>query len=227
MAMIEAITQDHSRVRVWCDAVLYEGVPRGVSRYASNHQEKIYAMSLVGQEQAVQAVIAGCAIDQMGQRTKLAFNGPRATISGVWAPRLRVHGCVLAPHIVHAVVVPKLDLKNAGDDAVREQVVVPTPGEDIKAAIYRTIQQTHSTPLIPTEVHGQPAWEAAAGAAWRDRIAAEIIREHETWTPLHLHPDLTDQTWANAGLLSTSNAVIDELVTRLVREGELVIPEAA
>lgn len=243
MLEVETISDGRSRVRVHADAVLYYEPPRhnSLSRYgsyssATEPARDIYAMSLIGPEQAIRAIAAGSSLEFKHQRTKLAFRGKNATVKGIWEGAWWCRAVRLTEGVVHLVAIPKVTTATdiAGEKERNHVIIPPVAGIDaLKRAVYHRLMQCYTTPLMPIDLPGQPESEANAAKVWIDAIWDKVNEKPPhgymvaPYRPLSSHPDQPDRQWAHAGLLSLSQEALDSIVSNLVEQRRLPIPDVA
>lgn len=213
-----------SHVRVLSDGVLLN--------QAANDHAHVFAMSLAGPEEALRCVQAGCVmVNKEGQRgCKLDIVGGGYTLrNAVWGGVWDSKAVRLKDGPMHLLAWCTSFQPQKGQ---RYPVVYPASNDetDIATAIYTTLLNHHTTPLIPTGVPGQPEEEALVGEEWRSIVCAEIMHNRNWWQPLMPHPgqqglDLPCDWWG-AGLLRIEQVELDSLVSRLVRARHLKIPAA-
>lgn len=219
---VTILAENVARVSVFADDVLYRDQGDG---------SRIYAMSLIGQEQSIR-VISGAIISAMNESTVqpvVVFSGPNTTVRGRWSIGWYARTAVLAepgqPRAVHLVATPPDNVRSiATRDENAPQVIIAREPTTLalEEAIYRKLMLAYTTPIIPVDAPGQPTAESEAGRAWRKEIVAEILRSH--WIKLRTHPDQHGSKWGYAGLLNLTQAHLDALVSNLVRRKRLTIP---
>lgn len=216
-----------SHVRVHSDAVLIEAI--GSDGYTPRYQStaNIRAMSIIGPEQSIRAIAAGCALDNAYARVELRIAGPNRIINAKWAGPWSCRAQALARGVMHMVAIPTVSsLKELAEETLT-QVCIGTDDADLRRVLYQRLLLCFPTPLIPLGMPGQPGAETAAAHLWCRHITNHIIGDRALWTPLVGHPDQTDTAWRWAGVLHASVADIDSAVCAMVQSGQLRIPEAA
>lgn len=209
----------HAHVKVWANAVAFVNP----GHYQDRHQ--IMAMSLIGPEQAIRAIAAGCALEHDYTRVILSFEANKRVITGRWDWSWpSVKALLLAPGALHLVAIGGSFTAKGSKQA--EHLVVPQDNTDesLTAAIYDALLANYSTPLIPCDRTGQPAFERLSGKLWRKWIVDAVTRDSSCWTPCIPHPEQVDLSWVRSGVLSMSQARLDEIVGGLVRSRRLTIP---
>lgn len=218
--LLNVASKGQSVLNVRGDALLYR-------RGDYHNDSRIYAMSLVGNEQAIRAIASSCCLPA-AERCELTFASPGVSgrsITGVWHGGWWCRAHLLTRGVLHLVSIsPPSKGKDLEDQAI-EHLVMPTPGMTINESIYERLLAEYTTPLLPLGKPGQPEWEARIARQWMETITAEIIDDHAAWEPLRTHPAQEDQTWAGSGLLKMSEKSLDRLVSQLVRQRVLEIPE--
>ena len=228
--LLTVSTEDHegngyrrSNVKLFADAVAY--VPE---RYGGDCFQ-IMAMSIIGPEQAIRAVGAGCALDNLYQRTLISFRGDDRIIRGRWAWGWKnVEAKLITPGAMH-LVVTATSMKEAKGEGPESIFVMPDgeKDEDLYRAIYGVLEAKFSTPLIPCDLIGQPPEEKAAGEEWRKWICQKIVTDEDCWQPAMSHPAQPNRCWARAGILTMTDEILDGIVAKLVRSGRISIPQLA
>lgn len=226
MLTLTTNTEGRGKVLAHCDAVLYHD-PEGYYRTGGTPRfrapRSIYAMSIIGPEQTIRAIAAGCALEEVHQRTELVFEGESGLrVSGRWAPAWGCQAKVLTHGIMHMVAMPT----QTHEGAERQNQVIIPPDGDTDRAIYQRLLTSFTTPLIPLGLPGQGIEEIAAAREWCSTITGLIQSKTDYWHPLDGHRDQDDTTWAGAGLLRITEIELDELVSGLVQRKRLTIPAA-
>lgn len=207
---VRTVARDKKRsdVVVFADAVMY--------RLDSRSQEAtILGLSMIGQEQALRAIAAGCA-DKV--RTPLEITGPSGrVVVGCWGWKWKCEALELLPGAVHMVAIAEDNPKE------HERLIVPPENSDesLKAAMYDVLLSRYDTPLIPAGRPGQSPEEAKLGEIWRDRVTTVVAAKY--WRPLLPHPEQPDHSWQNAGVLTLQQATLDQIVSRMVKARQLPI----
>jgi hypothetical protein len=224
--------RERSSIQIMADAVLYD--PPTTSSYSGGYYSvprntdpaSIYAMSLVGPEQAVRGVMSGCIMEKLYERVVIRFTGHTGdTFVGRWRPDTwNARGQLLGNGLMHAVCLPEEPKPRRADGA--ESVHLVLPNGHIEDTVYRTLMTAYSTPMIPLDLPGQPPAERDAGRGWRDAIASVVMsQESNYWQPLCSHPDQPDRRWDGAGLLRMTENQLDLLVSDMLKFGSIAIPE--
>ena len=228
--LLAVSTGSGSQVHLWGDAVLYEPPVQYGHRYSYTPRitqpGRIFAMSIVGPEQAIRAIAAGCALEHLHERTTLRFRGHTGDeISARWGPGWSCRAQQITQGAMHLVAMPKVTVAKDVVGEVDEHLIIPNG--DLGRALYERLLLAYSTPLLPLDMPGQPPHERAASYEWCAVITAAILQDETCWTELQSHPDQPDKTWHGAGLLRMPNEELDGLVGALVRSRHLTIPEKA
>lgn len=228
--LLRVATGSGSQVQVWADAVLYEPAAQYGYRYRYTPRitqpGRIFAMSIIGPEQAIRAVAAGCALEHLHERTSLKFRGHTGDeISARWGPSWSCRAQQITQGAMHMVAMPKVTVAKDVVGETDEHLIIPSG--DLGRAVYDRLLLAYSTPLLPLDMPGQPPHERMAAHEWCAVITAAILQDETYWTELQSHPDQPDKTWRGAGLLRMTNEELDGLVSELVRCRHLTIPEAA
>jgi hypothetical protein len=235
---VETASENRSRVTCYADSVLYlPGQGSGSGGYTSRYSEPaaVYAMSIIGPEQTLRAIAAGCAFAQKHERTLLEFRGPSGkVVRAKWGWSWSCRATRLAGSTMHMVAMPELTVADDLSGKEVEHVIIPkgkdgqpATREDLEAAIYNRLLLCYSTPLLPLGIPGQPPAEAEAARAWCRLLVEQIITDSAAWKPLRLHPEQHDRTWEHAGVLRIRPEALDKLVSGMVARRLLKIPEAA
>jgi hypothetical protein len=217
-----------AHVRAYADAVLFRNNPSNVNMH------EILGMSVIGPEQSIRAIAAGCALKDPKRRVTLRFmdeNGKRI-VSGRWPWRWNVlQSMQLVEGAMHMVALADAFYESIGPKNAQivqsHRVIVPpeNTAASLEREIYRTLLAHYTTPLIPVEGDAQPAWEDKAGRAWRKAVVAEILSPaNDLWTRLLPHPDQTYKGWELAGVLTLTDPKLDKLVSDLLRTRRITIP---
>jgi hypothetical protein len=216
-----------SSIRVYADALLFatERTSYGTPRWRA--PGRIYGMSLIGPEQSIRAIAAGCSLEKFYERTELSFVGTSGRLNGRWSPRWHCEARMLTHGVMHMVALPAVSITKdvASDNGQVEHVIVPTHG-DVEQAIYERLLIAYTTPLIPVGLPCQSDEEIAASERWRFVITSAIRSNTTWWQDLDSHEDQSDTTWGGAGLLKINEGELDKLVSTLVADRNLQIPEA-
>lgn len=228
-------------VRVYADAVLIDDPMLAYHRkrqgnyYTPRYRAPgtLYGMSIVGPEQSVRAIAAGCAQEKDFERPMLKFTGPggeelRARWGSTWDPRARV----LCSGVMHLVALPAFSItRDLQTDNVGTHVIIPKGNdgkppavEDVYRAVYRRLLLAYTTPLCPIDLPGQPEAEAEIGEDWAMALGSRLVNDDDFWRPLESHADQPYEGWKGAGLLTLAEVQLDEIVGEFVRSGQLVIP---
>lgn len=232
LLIVETKTDGRARVQVHADAVLladagnYGGYGTGGYTPRALTPTQIFAMSLIGSEQAIRSIASGCALAEPSNRTTLEFTGNGRVLSGTWAPAWNHQSQTLASGAMHMVAMPAVTIaRDIAGQKSQHVIIPPGPGlHEQKLAIYRRLLLCYTTPIIPIEIAAQPDDEKAAAMVWVDELCTAIMEDRRDWKPLHGHPDQTDRSWQDAGLLTISQQRLDGLVSELVSKGHLPIP---
>lgn len=171
---VESKGDDVGHVRVYADAILHapasqKGHQSGYSTSRYSQPSRIYAMSLIGSEQSLRAIAAGCALqDDEGHthmRTKLEVRGPNNVITGVWEGPWRCRAQVLVPGAMHMVAMPEVSVSREvvkTRDETTAHVIIPdrgrepvmesdflrlNPDKDERAAIMHAVQANLRTAI--------------------------------------------------------------------------------
>lgn len=227
MLTIDTVGAGRSHVRVHSDAVLIESV--GPDSYTPRYQTatSIRAMSIIGPEQSIRAIAAGCALSNAYSRTELRIAGATRVVNGKWAGPWICRAQALARGVMHLVAIPTVStLKELAEETLT-QVCIGTDATDLRRVLYQRLLLCFPTPLIPLGMPGQPASETAAGELWCQRLTGHIMADRSLWTPLVGHPDQKNKAWAHAGVLHATVAALDGAVCAMVQAGQIRVPEAA
>ena len=219
-----------SHLQLWADAVLYSpAVQYGRSYdFAPRITEpgRIFAMSIVGPEQAVRAVQSGCAQEKIYDRPILRFRGHTGhEIKGRWAGGWNCRAHHLTDGAMHMVAIPKVTVAREIVGEEVEHLIIPE--NDLARAVYERLMLAFSTPILPLSLPGQPTFEREASYEWCAVVTAAILEDEMYWKPLRIHPDQPDQTWTDAGILRMTDKTLDRLISALIKARRLTIPEAA
>lgn len=224
---VETIGDKRAAVRVYSDALMFRKAAAAYDDGPAIHE--LMGMSIIGPEQSIRAIAAGCALVQ--GRTPLAFIGERRTLQAMWAWKWNASAVQLAPGAMHLVAIAQTkDIMNTAKEPKKigcEFVVIPpepTP-EALERHIYDLLLTHFSTPLIPAGRPGQPEWEKIVGRVWRKWVVSTILRDPSQWTELLPHPEQPDKRWFRAGILTMRDEDLDKLVSGLVQRGRLIIPQ--
>lgn len=210
MTLIDVIwKRENTAVRCHAEAVLYE--------YGNDHN-KLHALSLIGPEQAVRAIAAGCCSREEKDRATLELRGPHTTVRAKFVGKWRPMAKKVGQSYLHLVALPE-----------DSPAVIPennTSFASLYKAIYAALLKRYTTPLIPFGITGQSSAEVECARKWCSVICAEIVSNTNHWGTLRGHPDqgFSDTIpWANAGLLKITQENLDALVSKLVRTKKLDI----
>lgn len=214
-------------LELYADAIMFRTSPKGGDIY------DLLGMSIIAPEQAIRAVAAGCALEDPEKRTIITFTSSRGRqVRCRWAWSWRVlQALQLMQGSMHMVAVADRhgiieQLKGRVEKVVGYQTLVIPPGQteaDLEAAVYDVLLQ-YSTPLIPCDRPGQPEWEQRAGLVWRREVVAGVLENPSMWARVMPHPEQPDRRWSMAGVLTITDASLDAVVSRLVRNGHIKIP---
>lgn len=236
---VETVTDGRSKVRAYADAILYlppqSARHGGYSTARYTLPSRVFAMSLIGPEQSIRAIGAGCSVQPEYQRTEIEFRGTNKVIKGRWAWRWGCRAVRLAGSMLHMVAMPEVTIAQDVSGKEPQHVIIAepaTPGAattelDLSRAVYQRLMLCYSTPLIPLDLPGQPEHERAAAQTWCRVLVEQVMADTSLWQQLRSHPDQTDKTWEHAGVLTMSQNHLDDLVGELMRKRMIKIPEAA
>lgn len=219
--LLHVESRGQSVVTVRGDALLY----RSGRHYGDGNE--IFAMSLVGNEQAIRAIATSCCLPQ-SERCEMTFTSPGSTgrsVKGTWSGGWWCTAHLLTRGVLHLVAISPPQIGKDLEQKEAQHLIMPSPGMSIARSIYDRLLAEYTTPLLPLGKPGQPAWEAQAAEQWMEAISAEIMDDDSAWETLRLHPAQEDQTWAGSGLLKISEKSLDKLITQMVRRRMLTIPE--
>jgi len=227
---VQAIGASEAVLRVYADAVLYQNTSGGggYTGHATQrfHQgSRIFAMSLVGPEQALRAIGAGCCNEDPNKRTELEFSAAgMQSVTGKWAGAWNHRTQALTAGCLHMVALPAVTFTQTGEEKPIEHVIIPTDREreTLHRMIYERLLLAYTTPLIP--LYGV---EAEAGWSWCQTLVPFLMADSKFWCRLRSHPAQIDQSWASAGLLTLREKDLDSIVSEMVKRGRLVIPNKA
>lgn len=241
LMMVEILRGGRASVSAYADAMAYHDSYASVRRVHDAEDRfgaaSLYAMSIVGNEQAVRAIASACSLEKESQRPSLRFsvNGMES-ITVQWCGRWSCTAQNLGKSTLHLVAVPPFDshgIAGKGDkdtgDTEQTHLVMPTIGTagkdgDLERQIYRRLLTCFDTPLLPIDIPGQPDVEREAAAQWAIIVAKTIMEDTELWRPLRLHPSQPNRDWENSGLLMISPKRLDGLIGQLVSQGVLDFP---
>lgn len=223
--MLRVISRDKGRtgVRVHADAVLF-------TRPDYGRVMEVHAMSLLGGEQSIRAIGAGCSAEHDAQRCTLDFYSGETVLNGRWVGRWNHQSIRLTTGVMHMVAMPAVSatMDVAAEGTMSGHVVIAPSAEQLRREIYRRLLLAYSTPLLPIEMPGQSDEERRHAEIWAVRVVDAVMNlGAPTWRPLTLHPDSLDRTWEHAGVLSIGPEKLDKIVADLVKFGSINIPEAA
>lgn len=227
MALLKIVTQNNARVECYSDGVLME-----------KHEYLgwcLMAMSLIGPEEAVRSIAAGCRVTpgEGVERTVLGIMNPDGSgfITAKWMGDWQSSARVLSKGALHlaAHATSVCDDKGKQRKPV-QRIIYPGAIDQVSlyAALYQTCLLHYTTPLIPPGRPGQPKSEAEIGRQWQLAVGRALSMDADLVTMLQPHPGakelgLTDH-WPNACVLSAQEEQLDELVRSMVRRGRITIP---
>lgn len=221
--------EKHTSIVVHADAILYE--PHQFGSYTSRYTMPgaLYAISMIGPEQAVRAVAAGCALDTH-QRIRLNVIGPVGhSVVVRWADRWRCRAVRLTGSTMHLVALPEVTVAGVVEDSQHHIIIAegdnPTIN-DLQRAIYERLTLMYETPLIPLDQPGQSPNERRMAEAWCS-ILTEKIMASRSFVRLKGHREQTNTSWSMAGRLNLGQGTLDAMVSNLVRSGGLPFPAAS
>lgn len=229
--------ENAGHVQFYCDAVMFRR-----QRHNSDTYE-VLGMSVMAPEQALKALQAQCATPKEEDRTTLYFEGKDESgksvgIQAKWTwPWRSIQTTELLRDAWHMVAIADHRLQREKDIGIAvkgdgqgkivhdEHVIVPPEPtvQSTREAIYQRLLDYYSAPLIPVGREGQPDWERAAAIQWRDALTTEIIGSKH-WTRLTPHPAQKYAGWTCAGVLSLTDADLDSMVSRLLKDRRLRVP---
>lgn len=189
----------------------------------------LLGMSIIGPEQAIRAVAAGCAINDKDRRVVLRFQSGRGRIIRArwsWAWRV-VQAVELVEGAMHMVAIAEESPLSRKERVIGHETLIIPPGdgdEDLESAIYDVLMEKYSTPIIPCDRPGQADWEQRAGLAWRKGITHAIVSDTDLWRPVLPHPEQPDRRWLRAAVLRLTDAALDTVISKLVKRKAITIP---
>lgn len=220
------------------DVLVTESNARGLTRYGE--YSMIYAMSLIGSEQAIRAIAAASSDERTYNRAELVMtphNAPYPVITARWGhSKWDARSVSIGHGYYHTVAIPRLTGVAAIAGEESEQVssaslVVPEKGDEgletrTDLAIYRRLLLLYSTPLMP--IDSCDPVERALARQWVRPICRAVRASVDNWQPLTTHPVITSSAWEGAGILSISESQLDKIVQTLVRNRQVpMAPTAA
>lgn len=228
---VDTKTELRGHVRVWADAVLYNP-PAGGGGYANDSYTQryqspctVYAMSLIGSEQALRAIAAGCCQPEPANRTQMEFRAldGGACVKGIWGGEWNTRAQTLTHGAMHMVAMPLVSVAKNVTGKVTEHVIIPPDPspESLHRAVYERLLFAYSTPLIPLD-----GIEADDGMLWCKTLVPFILRDNNYWTKLRGHPNQANDAWDGAGLLRLNDKQLDAIVCEMIKKRKLVIPPA-
>jgi hypothetical protein len=171
------------------------------------HFSKVLCLSLVGHDSAVKA-LAAVILEKKGRNSY--DQSLRVDIPGKEYPdslyrfsndsHYRAISSKLGNGLIHTVIASaKFFEQEVEENVVPEQLVFIRPDEIAADMLYEQVLRKMTTPLLPE---------------WRERIYSELIESG--------HAKLFEGFNGSALAVKISEAKLDEIVSRLVQEGELI-----
>lgn len=214
----------HAMVRVYADAILYadcESTGGYTARY--NQPDPIYAMSIIGPEQAIRAIGAGCCNKETYRRMRLSVVGDGGrSVVGRWQGPWFTRAVMLTRGAMHMVAMPEVAGSKLASTSDHVIIATTQTKDELRRELYRRLCLCYSTPLIHLD-HGDDE-ERKVAETWMRRLTDTIMQDGTKWARLKTHPDQTDRAWSMAGRLSLTQETLDDMVSRLVRNGSLPFP---
>jgi hypothetical protein len=186
----------------------------------------VYAMSILGPEQAVRAFAAGCSAEHEHSRHRILFRGKDAEYTGVWQGRWRPSARQVAGTHLHLV---SLHSDEEPDEYIKHPTycVFAECGDSdaaIAEALYNRLIASYSTPLLPIGAPGQSDDEREAAETWRRVITSQIMADPALFVNALPHPEQLYEKWTRAGVLKISQETLDAMVKKLTQNGSLPFP---